>query len=98
VEANLLAGIAGVLLSLGFGYVPGLSDWYGAQDGVRKAQIMGVLLVVSAVGVFVAGCYSPWKIATCDVAGFWGLVELLIAALIANQATFLIAVRPSAEG
>ncbi len=94
-EANLLVGIAGILLSLGFGYIPGLSDWYNALDGVRKAQVMAALLLVSAVGVFLAGCYSPWQAVTCDEAGFWGLVELLVTALITNQATYQIAVRPS---
>ena len=94
-EANLLVGIAGILLSLGFGYVPGLSDWYNALDGVRKAQVMALLLLVAAVGVFLAGCYSPWQAVTCDEEGFWGLVELLVLALVANQATFQIAVRPA---
>lgn len=93
-EANLLVGIAGILLSLGFGYVPGLSDWYNALDGVRKAQVMAALLLASAVGVFLAGCYSPWQSVTCDEAGFWGLIELLVTALVANQAAFQIAVRP----
>lgn len=93
-EANLLVGIAGVLLSLGFGYIPNLKEWYEAKDGVRKAQIMGFLLLASAVGVFLAGCYSPWQAVTCDEAGFWGLVELFVNAVIANQATFLIAIEP----
>lgn len=91
---NLLVGIAGILLSLGFGYIPGLSDWYAALDGVRKAQVMAALLLVAAVGVFLAGCYSPWQAVTCNEAGMWGLVELLITALVANQATYQIGVRP----
>jgi len=92
---NLLVGIAGIMLSLAFGYVPGLSDWYSALDGVRKAQVMAVLLLAAAVGVFLAGCYSPWQAVSCDEAGMWGLVELLITALVANQATYQIAVSPS---
>ena len=93
-EDNLLVSIAGVLLSLGFAYGPGLKDKYNALDGVRKAQIMFVLLVVSAVGVFLAACYSPWKAVECNEAGAWGLVELLVWAIIANQGTFMIAVEP----
>ena len=93
-ENNLLVMIAGVVLSLAFGYVPGLREWYAALDGVRKAQVMAGVLLVAAVGVFAAACYSPWQFATCDETGFWQLVELFIAALIANQATYQIAVRP----
>lgn len=96
-DDNLLVLVSGVLLSLAFGYVPGLRDWYGALDSVRKAQIMALLLLVAAVGVFVAGCYSPWQAVTCDETGFWALVELFVLALIANQATFLIAVSPRGE-
>jgi hypothetical protein len=93
-ENNLLVMIAGVVLSLAFGYVPGLREWYAALDGVRKAQVMAGVLLVAAGGVFAAACYSPWQFATCDETGFWQLVELFIAALIANQATYQIAVRP----
>ena len=96
-ENNLLVMIAGVVLSLAFGYVPGLREWYAALDGVRKAQVMAGVLLVAAGGVFAAACYSPWQFATCDEAGFWQLVELFIAALIANQATYQIAVRPGRE-
>jgi len=96
-ENNLLVMIAGVVLSLAFGYVPGLREWYAALDGVRKAQVMAGVLLVAAGGVFAAACYSPWKLATCDEAGFWQLVELFIAALIANQATYQIAVRPGRD-
>ena len=96
-ENNLLVSLAGVLLSLAFGYVPGLKDKFNGLDSVRKAQVMAALLLVAVVGVFVAGCYTPWKAVSCDEAGFWELVELFIAALIANQATFLLAVRPRQE-
>ena len=96
-ENNLLVMIAGVVLSLAFGYVPGLREWYAALDGVRKAQVMAGVLLVAAGGVFAAACYSPWQLATCDEAGFWQLVELFIAALIANQATYQIAVRPGRD-
>ena len=96
-EKNLLVMIAGVVLSLAFGYVPGLRELYAALDGVRKAQVMAGVLLVAAGGVFAAACYSPWQLATCDEAGFWQLVELFIAALIANQATYQIAVRPGRD-
>ena len=58
-ENNLLVMIAGVVLSLAFGYVPGLREWYAALDGVRKAQVMAGVCLASAVGVFAASCCSP---------------------------------------
>ncbi len=94
-DDNLLVMVSGVLLSLAFGYVPGLSDWYNALDRVRRAQVMAVLLVAAAAGVFVAGCYSPWQAVSCDADGAWGLVELLVLALMANQATYQLAVKPA---
>ena len=35
-ESNIVAGIAGVALSLIFGYVPGARSWFEALDGVRN--------------------------------------------------------------
>ena len=95
-EGNLLAMLAGSVLSLLFGYVPGLRDWYEAQAGVKKAQVMAGVLLIAAVGVFLAACYTPWPVGvTCDEAGFWQLAQLFIAALVANQAAYLIGVKPS---
>lgn len=94
-ESNLLVMIAGTLLSLGFGYVPKLRPWFEALDAVRKAQVMGALLIVAAVAAFLAACYTPWQWATCSGEGAWHLVELLFYALVANQATYLLAVRPT---
>ena len=96
-DGNLLMMAAGVVLSLAFGYVPGLREWYEAKDGVRKAQVMAALLLAAAVGVFLAACYTPWQRVTCDEAGFWQLVELFVVAIMANQATYALAVRPMSK-
>ena len=42
-----------------------------------------------------AACYTPWVVVECTGAGFWQLAELFVTALIANQATYLIGVRPT---
>lgn len=93
-EGNLLMSVAGVMLALGFGYIPGLKDWFAGLDGTRKALVMALLLLVAAVGAFGLSCWGPYTFATCDEAGAWELVELFIAALVANQATYQIAVKP----
>jgi multisubunit Na+/H+ antiporter MnhG subunit len=90
--AEQLGSIAGVILSLAVAYIPKLSDWYDSLDTKGKARVMGVLLVVAAIGVFAAGCINT--LVPCNVDGAKELVGVLIAALTANQATYLIAVRP----
>jgi hypothetical protein len=73
----------------------GCGQWFEALDGVRKAQVMVGLLLLAAAGAFGASCYTPWVVVECTEAGFWQLVELFIAAVIANQVTYTLAVRPT---
>lgn len=87
-SAEQLAAIAGAILSLLFSYVPGLSDWYGALESTQKRLLMAALLLLVAAGVFGASCGGIWTAVTCDKAGALGLVNALIAALVANQATY----------
>ena len=94
-DENIVAGIAGLVLSLAFGYVPGLRPWYEALDSVRKAQVMAGLLVLAAALIYGAACYTPWKALECTGDGFWELVRLLGLALLANQATYGLLVRPT---
>ncbi len=88
---ELLAIIAGALLSLLMAYVPGLNTWYDNLKPTHKRLTMLVLLALSAVGVFAYACTGRTDLTTCDAAGGWQLLEFFIAAMIANQSAFLIA-------
>lgn len=93
-NASGLAAVAGTILTLSFSYVPGLKDWYETQDGNVKRLIMLGLLVVVALGSFGLACANLagdfGVTVTCDQAGVVGLVNALIAAVVANQAVYAI--------
>jgi len=80
--AEMISASAGILLSLVFSYVPGLSDWFNALDGAHKRLVMLAALVLPA----------------CSQAGLLSLLEALIAALVANQATYMISPKKAASG
>jgi len=99
-SAEVLAAIAGSLLSLLFSYVPGLSEWYAnlgvAQndDGTRKRLVMLGLLCLVAAGSFGLGC-AGWAAdfglsISCDQKGVMGLLQALLLAVMANQSTYKI--------
>ena len=96
-ESNIIVMLAGVILSLLFGYAPGLRPWYEALEPTRKALVMLLLLVVAAAVLYGAACYTPLGAGdiTCDEAGLWTVVRLFLAALVANQATYMNGVKPS---
>ncbi len=87
-----LSSIAGVILSLAFSYIPGLRPWYEAQSSETKRLIMAALLLVVAAGTYVLSCTGTGIIDSiaCDNNGIMELVNAFIAALVANQATYLI--------
>lgn len=91
--AELLSAIAGVLLSLAFSYLPGISDWFDKLNPTRKRLVMAGLLVVAAVGTFGLSCAGVINDAACTQAGAWALASTFITALVANQATYSISPR-----
>ena len=86
--AELLASIAGIFLTLAFSYIPGLSNWFDPLPPTNKQAIMGGLLIVIALGAFGLACGNIVLAVTCDKAGALGLLQTLIAALVANQAAY----------
>ena len=68
-----LSTAAAILLSLLFSYVPGLSDWYGNLDPVRKRLIMLGMLIAVALGSLALACAgwseSPGIPLACDQPG-----------------------------
>ena len=93
--AELLASIAGIVLSLMFSYLPRLADWFDKLSPQYKRLLMGGLLVCVAGAVFSLSCIGIVVAVVCDKAGAVGLLKVLIAALIANQSVFLLTKRSS---
>ena len=108
-DAETLAGLAGMLLSILFAYVPGLSGWYARlgedqaeeSGGVYRRLVMLTALLVTALGSYGLACSGSGAevglALTCDRSGLAGLLRALVLALAANQATYLLAVRGKTE-
>jgi hypothetical protein len=89
-----LATLAGVVLSLAFSYVPGLKGKFEALNPDFKRLIMlGALLLVT-LAIYGLSCIGYSNQVTCDKSGILALVNLFISAAIANQAAYLLTVRP----
>lgn len=92
--AESLAVLAGVILSLAFSYIPGLSAWFDALDRQGKQIVVGASLVIVALALFGLACAGlasqlDYELA-CTTAGAIGLFKILAAALVANQTTYLV--------
>lgn len=92
-----LSRAAGVLLSLVFAYVPGLSDWYQTLDGTRKRVVMLGALALTCVLLFGASCAGWTDQVACTQQGASGLLRIAVDVFIANQTTYLLAPKRSSE-
>ncbi len=91
VSSEMIVGVAGVVLSLLFSYIPGLRVWYAALVAETKQLIMLGLLILVSGGIFALGCFDVLSVnIACDKQGVIQLVFMLISGLVANQATYLI--------
>ena len=88
---TVLTGIAGVLLSVLFEYVPGLSGWYNAlKDNYQRLIMLGLLILVAGAifGLNCAGWFGGQVPAvSCDEKGLQELAWLLVVAIASNQST-----------
>lgn len=94
-DKNILAGAAGILLSLICAYVPGIKQRYNKLDAQHKALVMLGLLVLVTLGAFGLSCVKWFDLPiTCNQTGAESLIIALVVSLITNQSTFMIAVKP----
>lgn len=91
VTPELLASIAGVILSLFFSYIPGLNTKFAALDTMYQRLVMLLLLVITAGALYGLGCAAIILAGiTCDKQGLLQLIWIFILAVIANQSAFSI--------
>lgn len=92
--SDLLALIAGAVLSLGFSYIPGLRTRYAKLDDTTKRGYMAILLLIVAAGLFGLQCTNILFIGiACTHAGAQSIVWIFILALVGNQSAFSISPR-----
>ena len=85
-----LAGLAGIIISLVFNYVPGASDWYAKLTPQAKSLWMLGFLLIACLVLFGASCLGYSSQVACTVDGAKSLVPLFVTAAIANQSAYLI--------
>ena len=93
-SADDLSMIAGVLLSTGFSYIPGLRKWYTELSPEQKRLVMLGMLALAALAVYGLACgglAGEFGLGvSCDTPGLLGLARALIVCIASNQAAFLI--------
>lgn len=89
--SEMIVGIAGVVLSLLFSYIPGLRVWYAGLASEKKQLLMLGILVVVTGGIFGLSCgnYIPNGV-SCDRDGAVKLIWMLVLAVTSNQAAYMI--------
>lgn len=90
--SSLLAGLAGMGLSLAFRFVPGLSGWYEGRDSQTKSLVMLGFLLLAAVGAYGASCWQIFAVPglSCEAGAWRVLLAAFLSALAANQTTYTI--------
>lgn len=95
IQAEELSALAGMVLSLGCSYLPGLSDRFAALTPTQKRLVMLGLLLTCTAGIFGLSCLRPELTPgiVCQEGDAWSLLRVFVMALVANQAVFVVTPR-----
>jgi hypothetical protein len=97
--SETLSAAAGILLSLALAYVPGLAPAFERLQPLQKRLALLAALLAVAAGALGLACTPelapilPGGLAECSTLGAARLAAAFIAALVANQAAYGVAVR-----
>jgi hypothetical protein len=88
ITANIISGAAGVLLSLGFSYIPKFSEWYYSITKQWRGLVMVGFILLVSVAVWLLSCYVGYGYVQCSTDGAKVLGEAFVSALLLNQAAY----------
>jgi hypothetical protein len=91
VTPEIIAGIAGALLSLVFSWVAGLNTKFAALPSETKRLIMAGLLLLTSAVIFTLNCYGIIQTQlTCSQNGIIQLFWMWVISITTNQGTYLL--------
>jgi hypothetical protein len=82
---EVLAGFAGLVLSVILEYLPWVAPFYEKFTAPEKRAVMGGLILAVGTGAYGLSCGGPFDFLECSTAGAWDLVELVFWTLVVNQ-------------
>lgn len=94
---EILAGIAGAIISLLFSYIPGLSTWFAALGEEVKRLVMAGIMLAAVIAIWLMSCGGLLSSGVvCDQVGLMQVAWIYILAVMANQGIYKITPRTSA--
>lgn len=84
----LITTTAGVLITLGLAYIPGVQGKWEELDGPRKRLTLAILYLAVAAGLFVPSCLNWQLVVACSTDSIWTVVWAFWLALIASQGMY----------
>lgn len=94
VSPEILAGVAGIIFSLVFAYIPGATEWFEALSVQTKRRFMLGLSALAAVLVIGNECRV---VAECYATNWEVFVGALIASAVSNQTAYALVSKGSAR-
>lgn len=88
ITADVVAGMAGIVLALVLNYIPGLNAKFAAQSSQYKSGIVALCLLGITGLVVASSCANLWVYLTCDKPGFMKAAEIFMSALVTSQGAY----------
>ena len=98
-----LSMLAGALLSIAVGIIPGLKQWFEKLDATKKRLVMAGAITVVALAIFGLACVKwlesllPGTGLVCDEASAQILVKAWLFTLVGNQGIYTLFFKESSK-
>lgn len=89
-QQDIIASVAGVLISLVCSYVPGVKDIFAALDPTRKRLVVLIALAVASIGIFGASCAGLVSTVACTQEGASAILRAFVVAMVTSQGAYLL--------
>ena len=95
--SDVIASVAGIIISLVCSYVPGVRDKFGALDPTQKRLCILCALFASAIIIGGASCVGIIDAIECTREGAFILIRSFVVAMVASQGIYMLSTTSSAS-